>query len=185
MTDPRDTLTLVEKTAFMKSVDELTSIPTEALAALAARAAEVHLDRGEVLFRAGDPHRGSFLVIEGAIELQREGATVRRLGEGTVFGTPFVEAEETHPFTAVAVAPSHLLQLQPQDVVEGMLEFPEFGVAMVRTLAMRNDRLTARVLELEEQAAKLEQRLREAGVAPPADGPAPPARRRGPFGRRR
>jgi CRP-like cAMP-binding protein len=158
------TLTLVEKTAFMKSVELLASIPTEALAQLAARTEELQLDAGEVLFREGDPNRGSFLVIEGTIELRRQGTLLRRVSPRMVFGEPFLE-EETHQVTAVAVEPSHLLNLQSQDVLDGVMEYPEFGVAIVRTLALRSYRLNERVLELEQHIERLEQRQREAGPA--------------------
>lgn len=178
-TDPADTLTLVEKTAFLKSVEILAGIPTEALARLAAHSHEVHLEPGEILFHEGDENRGAFLVIEGAVELRREQQRVRLVEERGVFGELFVERGEPHPYTAQATLPTTLLNLQSQDVLESLIEFPEFAVAVVHALADRNNRLTERMLDLETRNAELEARLREAGLL---DG-APPRRRR--FGRSR
>jgi CRP-like cAMP-binding protein len=178
--EPADTLTLVEKTAFLKSVEVLSRIPTEALARLAARSHEVQLEAGEVLFREGDETRGAFLVIDGAMQLRHEQQPVRRMGERAVFGELFVERGEPYPYTAVAEGPATLLNVQTQDVLDSLIEFPEFAVAVVHTLADRNARLTDRLLDLETRLAALEARLREAGLA---DGAAPPRRRRR-FGRR-
>jgi CRP-like cAMP-binding protein len=175
-----DTLTLIEKTAFLKSVDLLASIPTEALAQLASRAQEVHCDPGDVLFAEGEANRGTFLVVDGLIELRKGAALVRMLREQMVFGELFLDHDEPHQYTAVASQHSHVLNLQSQDVVEGMLDFPEFGVAVARSLALRSHRLTGRVLELEQLLDRFHAALKKAGIEPPVadegpDGPPPPA----------
>ena len=66
-----DTLTLVERTAFLKSLRVLSSIPLEALAELAGRAREIHCEPGDVVFREGDPNRGTFFVVDGLLEQRR------------------------------------------------------------------------------------------------------------------
>lgn len=162
-----ETLTLVEKTAFLKSVEVLSSIPTEALAQLAARAQEIRCEPGDVLFAEGEPNRGTFLVVEGLVELRKGAALVRMLRERMTFGEMFLDQDEPHQYTAVASQSSHVLNLQSQEVVEGMLDFPEFGVAMVRSLALRNHRLTQRVLEMEELVARFHATLQEAGIEAP------------------
>ena len=143
------TLTLVEKTVFLKSVEVLAQVPTEALAQLAARAVEVRAEPGEVLLREGDEDQGTFIVVEGVVELQKDRTLVRVLKEGMAQGEMFLAENEPHQYTAVARAPSLLLNLRRSDVQDAMLEYPEFGVAMVRDLALRLHRLTARVVELE------------------------------------
>ena len=163
-----ETLTLIEKTAFLKSVDLLTSIPTEALAELAARAQEIHCDPGDVLFGEGDSNRGTFLVVDGLIEIRKGSALIRMLRERMVFGELFLDHDEPHQYTAIASQHSHVLNLQSHDVVDGMLDFPEFGVAVARSLALRINQLTARVLELEKLLDRFHSALREAGLEPPA-----------------
>lgn len=167
-----ETLTLVEKTAFFKSVDVLQSIPTEALAQLAARATEIHAEQGDVLFAEGEPNRGTFLVVSGMIELRKGPALVRMLRERMTFGELFLEHDEPHQYTAVASQHSHVLNLQSQDVMEGMLDYPEFGIAVVRSLALRNHRLTERVLEMEQLLDQFHTAMREAGIEPPVREPA-------------
>jgi len=145
------TLTLVEKTVFLKSVEVLAQVPTEALAQLAARALEVRAETGEVLFREGEEDQGTFIVVEGMVELEKDGTLVRVLKEGMTQGEMFLAENEPHQYTATARAPSLLLNLRRQDVLDALLEYPEFGAAMVRDLALRLHRLTARVVELERE----------------------------------
>ena len=154
------TLTLVEKTVFLKSVEVLAQVPTEALAQLAGRALEVRAESGEVLFREGEEDQGTFIVVEGMVELEKDGTLVRVLKEGMTQGEMFLAENEPHQYTATARAPSLLLNLRRPDVLEALLEYPEFGAAMVRDLAMRLHRLTARVVELER-----EQRIPAAGAS--------------------
>jgi len=174
-------MTLIEKTAFMKTVDVLARIPTEALAQVAARAQEQYVDPGEVLFREGEPNRGAFLVVDGMIELRRGSALVRMLRERMAFGELFLDQDEPHLYTGVATQASHVLNIQTQDIMEALLDFPEFGMAMTRSLALRVHVLTQRVLELEELVNRFHAALRKAGIEPPdpVDPHAVPAARAG------
>ena len=143
------TLTLIEKTVFLKSVDVLSGIPTEAVAQLAARAGEVRVEPHEVLFREGEEDQGTFIVLEGVLELQKDGTLIRVLKSGSAHGELFLGENEPHQYTSIAREPSLLLNLRRADVVDALLEYPEFGLAMVQDLSMRMHKLTKRVIELE------------------------------------
>lgn len=146
-----ETMTLIEKTVFLSTVDVLQGVPTEALAQLAARATEVRVDRGRTLFREGDEDRGIFIVIEGELELRKQATVVRRLRAGSAHGELFTSEHEPHQYTAFALEDSHLLNLEQTAVTEALLEYPEFGLAMVRDLSMRMHKLTERIIELEAE----------------------------------
>ena len=146
---PAGTLTLIEKTVFLKSVEVLSGIPTEAVAQLAARAGEVRSEPHEIVFREGDEDQGTFIVVEGLVELQKDGTLIRVLKPGSAQGELFLGENEPHQYTAVAREPSLLLNLRRADVVDALLEYPEFGLAMVQDLALRMHKLTQRVIELE------------------------------------
>ena len=148
-----ETLTLIEKTVCMKSSEVFGAIPTEPLAQLAARASEMHVDRGETVFREGDDDQGVFIVVEGVVELRKGDAVVRVLRSGTVHGELFLQESESHQYTAIAREDAHVLNLGRHDVFDALLEYPEFGVAMVQDLALRHHKLTERVIELEQQLA--------------------------------
>ena len=161
------TLTLVEKTAFLKSVDVLSGIPTEALAEMATRAREMHVDPGEALFREGDANRGAFLVVEGSLELRKGKALVRIVPAGMAFGELWLGEGEPHDFTLIASEHSHVLRYTREDVIDAIMDFPEFGVAMVQTLALRVHELTTRTLELERLIGRLHATIKGAGLPMP------------------
>jgi CRP-like cAMP-binding protein len=176
-----DTLTLIEKTVCMKSTAVFGAIPTEPLAQLAARANEVRFDRGDTVFREGDDDQGVFIVVHGVVELRKGDAVVRVLQSGAVHGELFLRESESHQYTAVALEDSHVLNLGRSEVFDALLEYPEFGVAMVQDLALRHHKLTERVIELEQQlaspAARSEERTEVEGIERSAPAPKLPRRR--------
>jgi CRP-like cAMP-binding protein len=143
-----DTMTLIEKTVFLKSVDVLSSVPTEALAQLAGRAKEVRCERGMPAYREGEEDTGTSIVVEGLLELRRNGKAIRHLRPGEAHGELFLAEGGAHEYEAVALEDSHLLNLRRSDVIDALLEYPEFGLAMVQDLARRHHLLTQRLLEL-------------------------------------
>src|SRR3989449_3598713 len=126
-----DTLTLVERTAFLKSMRMLSSIPLEALAELAGRAREIHCAPGDVVFREGDPNRGTFFVVDGLLEQRRGRALLAVFRPGSAIGELWLEEGEPHESRLVALQPSHLLNIHPEGGREGLLQYPELGAAVV------------------------------------------------------
>ena len=169
------TLTLVEKTMFLKSVELLASVPTEALAQIAARSTEVRANAGQVVFREGEENQGAFIVVEGLLELERARKVIRVLKPGMAHGELFLSEHEPHNYTAIARQDSLLLNLRRSDVIDALLEYPEFGLAMVQDLALRHHKLTQRMIELE---AELENRGDGAPKPVEPIEPAMPAPRR-------
>ena len=177
-----DTMTLIEKTVFLKSVEVLKDVPTEALAQLAARAAEVRCDRGAPLFREGDEDLGTYLVVEGLLELRKGGVSIRRVRQGEGLGEMFLGQNEPHQYEAVALEDTHVLNVRGPDVIDALLEYPEFGLAMVQDLARRHHKLTQRVLELDAELKRRENRAvpeAEGATLEPAEPNPKPPRGRG------
>jgi CRP/FNR family transcriptional regulator len=160
-------MTLIEKTVFLKSLDMLSSVPTEALAQLAGHAEEVHAERGEVLFHEGDDDKGAFIVVEGSVELQKAGTVVRKLKPGSAHGEFFIESGGKHQFTGTAREDTYLLNLTHDEVIQAVLDAPAFGLAMLRVHARQLNSSAQRVVELEAKVQRLTAALEQAGIAVP------------------
>ena len=162
-------LTLIEKTAYLKSSPLLAAMPIEALAQLAARAREIHLDDGDFAFREGDDNRGTFLVVDGLVQVGQGSAIHTLRGPGEGFGELGLGGSETHQISAKALQHTHLLNVPNEDLFETILDFPEVGLALVRFMSQRIVDTGRRIHDLEEQIAKLNVILRRHGIEVPRD----------------
>ncbi|TMQ71330.1 MAG: cyclic nucleotide-binding domain-containing protein [Candidatus Eisenbacteria bacterium] len=160
-------LTIIERTAFLKGTEIFASIPTEVLAQLAGRGREIHFGAGETIFREGDPNSGAYMVVEGLVEIRKGRALdgVRTPGEG--FGELSLMEGEPHNFTAVASEHTHVLNVSNEVLFDTILDYPEVGVGMVRSMGKRVTELVQRVHDLEGQIAHLAATLRSSGVEAP------------------
>src|SRR5262245_22496172 len=154
------TMTLIEKTVFLKSVDVFAAVPSEALARLADRATEVRCERGDVLFREGDEDQGLYMLVEGHLELKKAGLVVRRLSDGMTHGELFLGEDEPHQYTAVVREDSLMLNMPRAEIIDALLEYPEIGLAMVKDLSSRLHRMTHRLIDVEAE-------LMRRGTPPP------------------
>jgi len=160
-------LTIIEKTAFLKGVDVLAEVPSEALLDLAMRAKEMHLGPGDTLIHEGDTNQGSYLVMEGTLEERRGSALVRVVRPRMAVGELYLRAGESHHYTVRALEHAHVLHLTIDDVFDSISDHPELAVAMVRALSFRLHELVGRVLALEDTVHDLVAAMRRAGVEPP------------------
>jgi len=168
-----ETLTLIEKTAFLKGLEALSSVPTEALAELAGRTREIHYDAGDRIFTEGEPNRGTFLVIEGVVMLRIGGAVVRVARHGMAFGELFLAEGESHRMTADVVEHTHVLNITTNDIFDAMNDFPDFGTSIVRSMSRQMLVLNERIVEMERLLGKFHDALIKAGIEPPEKDPSP------------
>jgi CRP-like cAMP-binding protein len=121
--------------------------------ALAQRAVEHKLDRGETLFIAGDPATGLYVVVEGAIRAYRVSADgreqvmhVERAG-ATLAEVPVFDGGP-YPSSAGAEEDAVLLFIRRDDVLRLCLERPHIGLAALKLLATRMRKCAALVERL-------------------------------------
>ena len=112
------------------------------LDALAARAVERRLTRGEILFTAGDPAGGLYVVVEGAIRAYRVNAegreqTLHVEKAGATLAEVAVFDNGRYPSTTVAEEDSILLLIEKRDVLNLCLERPRISLAALKLLASR------------------------------------------------
>ncbi len=114
MTEQRK-LTTLEKVIFLKSVDIFNHATIEELGGVAALTEEAHFEAGETIFREGEPTDAIYLILKGGVAVQRNGQTIREVGDKHAFGT--VAALDLNPaiHTVKAIDPVHALKLNAQD----------------------------------------------------------------------
>lgn len=112
------------------------------LEALAERAVERRLARGEVLFMAGDDAAGLFVIAEGAVRAYREGLDgreqvihVERAG-ATIAELPIFD-DRPYPSTVAAEEETLVLFIDKRDVKRLCLEHPNIALAALKLLAGR------------------------------------------------
>ncbi len=132
----------MDKAAALKSTALFGNLAPEALKKLAALARERDLARGEMLFLAGEPAAGLFVIAQGQIRAFRVNAQgreqtlhIERAG-ATLAEVPVFD-DGAYPATAVAEEPSTVLFLAKSDVRRFMLEHPEVGLTALKLMAQR------------------------------------------------
>lgn len=78
---------LIQKVFLLENVDLLEGARSEQLARVAAIADLVEAEPEARLLKRGDPPDAMYVVVEGEVELRREGATITVASDGTAFGT--------------------------------------------------------------------------------------------------
>jgi CRP-like cAMP-binding protein len=151
-----DKVSALQRTALFGELSET------ALRALAERAVEQRLARGEMLFMAGDEARGLYVIVEGAVRAFRESLDgreqvihVERAG-ATIAEVPMFD-DGAYPSTVAAEEDSVVLFIAKQDIRNLCLSHPNIAIAALKLLAGRLRRCAQLVEALSLQ--EVDQRL--------------------------
>jgi CRP-like cAMP-binding protein len=116
-------------------------VPAE-LDQIAAQTTEVRPQRGENIFRRGDPCLGFHIVIYGQVKLafvspQGDEKVVEIIGPGQSFGEALMFMEKPYIVSAQALADSLLLHVAKSVVFEGIEHDPGFARKMLAGMSRR------------------------------------------------
>jgi CRP/FNR family cyclic AMP-dependent transcriptional regulator len=98
------------------------------LRTIATLADEIDLRRGKVLMRQGAPGREFFVLLEGTVEVVRDGKQVTTLGEGDFFGELALISNIPRTATVTATSPIRTLIVFGRDFRRLLEE--DAGIAM-------------------------------------------------------
>ena len=115
-------MTVLEKVNVLQKVPIFHGVRTESLARVAALAQEVSYDTRQQLYRENEAADSMFVVLEGEVELVRNGREAQKVGAHQVVGAFALLAGETQRESAVATQPTQALQIDQQDFFEVMAE---------------------------------------------------------------
>jgi hypothetical protein len=130
-------LTPVEVILHLRSLAIFERLSTRQLTELAAVVKEETHPAGTAIVREGDFDDCMFLIVDGTVDIVREGRRLAQLGPRDFFGEMAVFDGETRSATAAAATPVHLLRLERQDLFLVMEEQPGIAITICQTLSRR------------------------------------------------
>ena len=164
----REIRTMIPKVDALRATELFRVAPPSILGSLAARAEFRKLSAGEVLFSAGEPCRGLYVVVEGWTRAVRHGADGREQvihedGPGSTFPEVAVFDDGPCPSTVSATHDSVLLFIRKEEVRRFCLAHPEVALSALRILSRRLRRATGMIerFALAEVAQRVAQYLVE------------------------
>jgi CRP-like cAMP-binding protein len=145
---------LEDDIAFFEQVPTLAVLGKQALRVLAIGAETRQLQSGAVLFYAGELADGGYIVQEGSLVVEPEGAPGQEytVGPGTLLGELALLTDTTSPVTAIAKEPTVLIRIS-RGLFRKMLE--GYPAAAMRL----RDEMAGRVNDWTQELIGVKQRL--------------------------
>jgi CRP-like cAMP-binding protein len=135
-------MTIEDDIAFFERVPTLNMLGAPALRILAIGAENRYVHSGEVLFNAGDPADGAYVVQEGRFSLSTQPAAREKditVGPLTLLGELALVAETTRPVTAIALEPSTVLRVPRSLFLKTLESFPDAARRLRDVIATRSE----------------------------------------------
>jgi CRP-like cAMP-binding protein len=126
-----------------RKVDMLADVPLfsgcskKELKTIAMLADEIDLRQGKVLTRQGAPGREFFVLLEGSVEVVRDGKPVTTLGEGDFFGELALVSNIPRTATVTATSPIRALVVVGRDFRRLLSEDASIAVKVLGAMAER------------------------------------------------
>jgi CRP-like cAMP-binding protein len=132
-------MTIEDDIAFLERVPLLRRLGGGALRSLAIAAEPQTIRAGEVLFTAGQPSDGGFVVQHGSFSLkpERAGEAVVIVEPGTLLGESSLLAETKRPATATAREDSTVLRLPRATFLKILDSYPDAAQRLREMIAAR------------------------------------------------
>jgi CRP-like cAMP-binding protein len=121
----------------LEGVDLFQDLEPEQLARIASIAAEVRRSRGHVVLAPSQPLDALFVVLDGTVELARDGVEVHVARQNDVLGAWALFDNEPMPVTATAIEDVRLLRIGRAEFYELLSDHVEITTAIFGTLAKR------------------------------------------------
>jgi CRP-like cAMP-binding protein len=100
---------------------------------------------GTVLFNAGDEGNVMYAVVEGTIDLEREGRVLDKIGPGGIVGEMALVDDVPRSATARASSDARVVSVDAEHFTYLVQEHPTFALQVMRVMAERLRRANERV----------------------------------------
>ena len=130
-------LNIVEKVIALEAVELLKNLTPEQLSRIATIAREVKHPPGKTILDPKQPMDALFVIVDGSVELARNGDVLHTAGQNEVLGAWALFDDEPMPVTAKTVEDTRLLRIGRDDFYELLSDNVEITAAVFGTLVKR------------------------------------------------
>ena len=130
-------LLTIERVVILKSVNIFEGTPDFALASVAGIVEEVEVIAGETLIHEGAIEDSMYIVLEGEVQVHRQGKPIIDLGPGRSVGELAVLDPEPRSASVSAVTDSYLFRIDKEPFDEVMADHPEIAQGVIKALCQR------------------------------------------------
>jgi hypothetical protein len=135
---PHSLHTLIGRIMFLRRISLFNAVPTAALLPIAEACHEVAFAPREPVFEQGAPGDALCILLEGAVEVVRDGAVINRLGPGDVCGEVAVLSQSARTAGVIATdEPVRALMLGADRFRKIVRESGDIGLAVIEVLSER------------------------------------------------
>ena len=135
-------LNLVEKVIALEGVELLGALAPDHLATVATVATEVQVPPGRVILEPAKPVEALYIVLDGSVEVMRDGSVLDTVGQNSVLGAWALFGEDDPiALTARALSDTHLLRIGRDDFYDLLSDNTDIIAAIFSTLVRRFRRL--------------------------------------------
>jgi CRP/FNR family transcriptional regulator, cyclic AMP receptor protein len=126
-----------QKIDLIKSVPLFARCSKKELAEIAGLADELELPEGKQLIRQGERGREFFVLLDGAVDVSRDGATIDTMAAGDFFGEIALVSNVPRTATVTALSPIRLLVITDRDFRAFLEHSPDIQLKVLEALAER------------------------------------------------
>lgn len=130
-------LNLVEKVIALEGVDLLSGLTPEQLARIASIAKEIAVSPQKTIFEPKQPSDALFVVLDGAVELARDGNVLHVAKQNEVLGAWALFDTDPMPVTAKTLEDTKLLRISRDDFYDLLSDNVEITASIFSTLVKR------------------------------------------------
>ncbi|MBK9168265.1 MAG: cyclic nucleotide-binding domain-containing protein [Bryobacterales bacterium] len=130
-------LNIVEKVIALEAVELLKALSPEQLSRIASIAREVRYRPGETIFEPSGGVDALFIVLDGTVDLSRDGVSIVTARQNEVLGAWALFDDEPMQVAAKAIDDVHLLRINRDDFYDLLSDNIEIAASIFATLVRR------------------------------------------------
>jgi CRP-like cAMP-binding protein len=130
-------LNIIEKVIALEAVELLTNLKPDQFARIAQIAREEQYLSGKTILEPGRPLDSLYVIVDGSVEITRNGQTLHTAGQYDVLGSWALFDEDPSPVAATTVEDTRVLRIRRDDFLDLLSDNMEIAASIFSTLVKR------------------------------------------------